>query len=272
MKNNKKSSVQYPSKSLAWPAPWAAVALIAQAEGLRLRAYLCPAKVWTIGWGETDGVTQGMVWTKAYADERFCEELTKYVHALAKLCRVPPNENQLGAFLSLAYNIGLAAFKKSTVLRQYNAGNYAAAARAFALWNKATVDGKKVELAGLTTRRAAEAAMFLTPVEDDEAPAVPMPQAVAAESKLVASPIAQGGAGMAGTGLVTLLSSVNDSAEQVSGGLSGVQEVAGTAGNLVSMLSTALGMTPTTLLGLAIMATGVVVMYWRHQQRAQGFA
>lgn len=272
MKNNKKSSVQYPSKNLPWPAPWAAVALIAAAEGLRLKAYLCPAKVWTIGYGETDGVTPGMVWTKQYADERLCEELTKYVNALTKLCRRQPNENQLGAFLSLAYNIGLTAFKKSTVLRQYNAGNYAAAARAFALWNKATVDSKKVELAGLTSRRAAEAAMFLTPVEDDEAPAVPMPQAVAAESKLVASPIAQSGAVSAGAGVLTVLSSVKENAEQMSGGLSVVQEAAGTASNLVSTLSTALGMTPTTLLGLAVLATGLTVMYWRHQQRQQGFA
>lgn len=269
---NKKKSLVLPAKNLPWPAPWAAVALLALAESLRLKAYLCPAGVWTIGWGETEGVVPGMVWTKPHADERLCQELTRYVGAIRKLCKAAPNDNQLGAFLSLAYNIGLTAFKKSTVLRQYNLGNYAAAARAFALWNKATIKGKKTELAGLTSRRAAEAALFLQPIEDDEAPAQPMPQAVAAESRLAASPITQSGAVTAGAGALTLLSSARDGAEQVSGGLSVVQEAAGTVSGLVSTLSTALGMTPTTLLGLAILATGVVVMYWRHQQREQGFA
>lgn len=271
MSNNKKNPL-LPARNFEWPIPWTAVALLAMAESLRLKAYLCPAKVWTIGWGETEGVVPGMVWTKQHADERLCQELAKYVDAVRKLCKVAPNENQLGAFVSLAYNIGLAAFKKSTVLRQYNAGNYAAAARAFALFNKATVDGKLVELPGLTSRRAAEAALFLKPTEDDEAPAHPMPQAVAAESKLAASPIAQSGAATAGAGALTLLSSVKDNAEQVSGGVSMLQEAASTASGLVSTLSSALGMTPTTLLGLAILATGLAVMYWRHEQRQQGFA
>lgn len=271
MTSTKKSPL-LPAIDLNWPVPWTAVALAATAESLRLKAYRCPAGVWTCGWGETEGVVAGMVWTKAYADQRFCDELTKYAGVVRQLCKVPPDGHQLGAFVSLAYNIGLEVFAKSTVLRQYNAGNYGAAARAFALFNKATVCGKKVELPGLTSRRAAEAALFLQPTEDDDAPALPMPQAVAAESKLVASPITQSGAGMAGAGALTLLSSAKDSAEQVSGSLSTMQEVASTASGLVATLSTALGMTPTTLLGLAILVTGVAVMYWRHEQRQQGFA
>ena len=268
----KKNTPVLPARNLAWPLPWAAVALIATAESLRLKSYLCPAGVWTIGWGETEGVVPGMVWTKPHADERFCVELTRFGQGVRALCKLSPNENQLGAFVSLAYNIGLAAFKKSTVLRQYNLGNYAASARAFALFNKATVNGKKVELSGLTSRRATEASLFLQSIEDDEAPAQPMPQAVAAESKLAASPITQSGAVTAGAGALTLLSSARDNVDQLSGSLSTVQQLASTASGLVSTLSTALGMAPTTLLGLAILVTGVTVMYWRHEQRQQGFA
>ena len=43
--------------------------LIKQFEGCRLKAYRCPAGIWTIGWGETQGVVEGMVWTQARADE-----------------------------------------------------------------------------------------------------------------------------------------------------------------------------------------------------------
>lgn len=214
----------------------------------------------------------GLAWPKQYADSRFCEELSKYAQAVQKLCKVPPNEHQLGAFVSLAYNIGLAAFKKSTVLCQYNAGNLAASARAFGLWNKATVDGRKFELPGLISRRAAEAALFLKPMGDDDAPAAPMPQAVEAESNLMASPMVQSGAVTAGAGALTLLSTVKELGEQVSGGLTVAQETARIASGFVSTLSSALGMTPTTILGLAIVATGLAVVYWRHQQPVQGFA
>jgi hypothetical protein len=72
-------------------------------------------------------------------------------------------------------------------LRPQNRGDHAAAARAFGLWNKARVNGKLTELRGLTSRRAAEAALYLRPSDGKPAP---MPQAVAPESRIAASPIA----------------------------------------------------------------------------------
>ena len=145
-----------PNPSLAWPVPWRAVQLIALAEGCRLRAYKCPAGIWTCGWGETQGVTAGTVWTQQYADQHFCESLTVRADAVRRMCAVPPTPNQLGALVSLAYNIGLEALRGSTVLRKHNAGQRTEAAAAFALWNKA---GGKV-LPGLGKRRAAEAELY----------------------------------------------------------------------------------------------------------------
>lgn len=107
--------------------------LIALAESLRLKAYLCPAKVWTLGWGETQGIEPGMTWTKAQADERLCSELASYAQKVRSLCKAQPNDMQLGAMVSLAYNIGLGAFKKSSVLKNSNANKFNAAARAFSL-------------------------------------------------------------------------------------------------------------------------------------------
>ena len=67
-----------PDPGLSWPIHWDAVQLIARAESCRLRAYRCPAGIPTIGWGETEGVRLGMVWTQEEADRRFCESLTDY--------------------------------------------------------------------------------------------------------------------------------------------------------------------------------------------------
>lgn len=189
-----------------WPIAWDAVELIGRKEDCRLVAYLCPAGVWTIGWGETDGVTPDMRWTEDQADARFLQQLRKRAARVEARCTLPPNANQLGAMTSLNYNIGDEGFARSTVLKRHNAGDFDAAARAFALWNKARVDGVLQVLNGLTLRRAEEARLYLTPVEG--APAPRMPQAVDGESNMAASPINRsaavvgaGGLAMAGQAL-----------------------------------------------------------------------
>ena len=64
--------------------------------------------------------------------------------------------------LSLTYNIGTRAFKSSTVLKKFNLGDISAAADAFLLWDKATVDGQLVAIEGLHKRREQEHTIFLT--------------------------------------------------------------------------------------------------------------
>jgi GH24 family phage-related lysozyme (muramidase) len=189
-----------PNKHLDWPIPYEAVCLVADTEGLRLEAYLCPAGVLTIGRGRTRGVKQFDTCTVAMADQWLCEDLTEFRDGVLKHVTRTPTPNQLGAMTSFAYNIGLGGFARSTVLRMHNAGDHQAAARAFALWNKA----KGKVLNGLTARRAREAALYLT---DDEV----MVQEVDPESQLTQSPIAQAGAVSVTSGALAVAATFGDS-------------------------------------------------------------
>jgi lysozyme len=174
----------------------AARTLIKQSEGLRLRAYLCPAGVPTIGYGHTRSVTAEDVRLarKIRLDEAEAlldQDLAEFDDLVRLCCTVPANENQHGAMVSLAFNIGAEGFRKSSVLRAHNRGDWAIAAQAFSLWNKATVGGRKVVLPGLVARRAAEAALYLQPVGPVDHR--PMPQAVEPEKPMAQSSIMQGG-------------------------------------------------------------------------------
>ncbi len=258
--------MQLPNPNLPWPIALAAVNLIAEREqgprgGVALKAYLCPAKVWTIGWGETDAdkARPGATCTREQADGWLLDDLTQRTAQVRALLTVHAEPNALGAMVSLAYNIGLGAFKGSTVLKAHNAGDHQAAARAFGLWNKARVNGVLTVLPGLTSRRAAEAALYLQP-EADAAPER-MPQAVAAESTLAASPITQGGAVTAGVGGLTLVQQAGEQAGAVG---AAVEQVKG-------LIVGGLGL-PHWTLPVLLIAAGVAVMVWRHRQRAGGWA
>ena len=134
-----------------------AMALIKRWEGCRLVAYKCPAGIWTIGWGSTGpGITEGVRWTQAQADERLARDVEKFMVGVRKLLRRPATDAQLGAMTSLAYNIGIGAFGSSTLLRLFNAGQTDLAAAQFAVWRRA---GGKV-LQGLVNRRADERRVF----------------------------------------------------------------------------------------------------------------
>lgn len=131
--------------------------IIKSFEGKELKAYKCPAGIWTIGYGDTENVKQGMIITEAEADARLSNRLNKdFCPAVERLVKVKINDNQFSALVSLVYNIGVGAFEKSTLLRKLNAGDFAGAAEQFDRWNKA---GGKV-LNGLVKRRAAERKLF----------------------------------------------------------------------------------------------------------------
>lgn len=144
----------------------AGLELIKRFEGLRLRAYQDVAGIWTIGYGHIKNVVAGMKISAAEAEEFLKEDLAEVEAALKKLITVKVNSNEFDALASLVFNIGTGAFKNSTTLRQLNKDNRLAAADAIELWNKATVNGKKVVIAGLAARRAAEKGLFLTPIEE----------------------------------------------------------------------------------------------------------
>ena len=132
--------------------------LIKHYEGCKLKAYLCPAGVLTIGYGHTKNVKRGDVISQQQADEVLVADLKEFENAVNDMVLVPLTENQRGALISFAFNVGIHALKKSTLLKKLNAKDYQGAANEFLRWNKA--GGK--ELKGLTLRRQAERELFLS--------------------------------------------------------------------------------------------------------------
>lgn len=140
------------------------IALIQRSESCRLRAYLCPAGVWTAGFGATGpDIGPDTVWTQEQADERFVRDLQRFEREVESLLTFEPTSNEFSALVSFAYNVGVGALAKSTLLRKFNAGDIEGAANEFLRWNKAA--GKV--LAGLTRRREAERDLFLSPDDND---------------------------------------------------------------------------------------------------------
>ena len=106
-----------------------------------------------------------MTWTQAQADARFDRDLARFAAGVERLLRGrPTTQAQFDAMVSFAYNVGLdddgdgiaEGFGDSTLLRLHKAGDFIGAANQFRLWNKQ----KGVVLAGLTRRRAGEAALY----------------------------------------------------------------------------------------------------------------
>ena len=139
----------------------AGVTLIKEFEGFVPKSYLCPAGVLTIGYGSTGThVKRGMTVTREEGEALLRYDLLRFERGVEVLTQgVPTTDNQFAAMVSLAFNIGLAAFTKSTVLKQHRKGNRQRAAAAFLLWIKG--GGRK--LPGLVRRRNAERKLYLTP-------------------------------------------------------------------------------------------------------------
>lgn len=153
--------------------------IIKRNEGCRLTAYLdtvAAPPVWTIGYGDTLGVHEGMTITQDEADEGLAQRLANEFEpgVLAALQGAPATQSQFDAMVSLAWNIGTRGFARSSVARFHVAGNYLAAADAFRLWNKA--GGKVIQ--GLVRRREEERALYLSQPATTVPPALD-PQLVA---------------------------------------------------------------------------------------------
>ena len=260
--------MHYPDKSWDWPIPYDCVQEICNGESCRLTAYRCPANVLTIGWGDTDNVFEGEVITQDEADQRLLRQLKRFAAAVASYCKVKPNANQLGGMVSLAYNIGIGAFAKSSVLALHNKGNFLGAAQAFSLFNKARVNGKPTVLPGLVKRRAHEAARYLTPVANDAAldgavsviPAVAMPQEVADAPSLAKNPLA---VTASVTGAGAALNAVSNAADQA-------QTLTAQVQNISSAVSGFFGLPTWVLVSLALGAVTIGLITYLHKQREAG--
>jgi len=142
-----------------------AIPFIKRWEGFRDTAYLCPAGKWTIGYGNTVSngkpVKKGDKLTKEDADKLVVKTVATFMDGVLKVVKYPYlSPNQLAALTSFAFNVGMGAFMASTMLKMINLGNVAGAAEQFKRWDKATVNGKLVQLAGLTSRRKQERELF----------------------------------------------------------------------------------------------------------------
>ena len=151
------------NKALAGAAFSAALAGLISLEGMELTAYKDIVGVPTICAGTTRGVKMGdtktaeQCWTIAAAEYR------EYEKTVIDNVKVSLNPNQQAALTWFTVNVGKYGFIGSTSLREFNRGDYAAGCKALRMWNKVTVNGRKVVSKGLDNRRKAEEALCVKP-------------------------------------------------------------------------------------------------------------
>jgi GH24 family phage-related lysozyme (muramidase) len=132
-------------------------------EGLELVAYQDAVGVWTIGYGHTSmagppEVIPGMKITEAEAEKILRQDLNYFEQGVEAAVAIATNPDQFSAMVSFAFNVGVTAFRDSTLLRKHNGGDFAGAADEFLRW----VFAGGQRLAGLERRRKAERALYLS--------------------------------------------------------------------------------------------------------------
>ena len=132
------------------------VALTEQFEGCSLTAYPDVKGVWTIGYGHTNDVSEGMTCTQEQADAWLQEDIQWAVRAVQTLVKVPLTQDEFNALCDFVFNVGSGNFAASTMLARLNLGDYAGAAAQFERWDLA--GGNVVR--GLLSRRIAEEKEF----------------------------------------------------------------------------------------------------------------
>lgn len=143
--------------------------LIKRHEGLSLKAYKDPVGVWTIGWGHTGpDAREGNEITNSRAESLLSQDIREAEDDIRRLVKRDLTQGQFDALVSWQFNTG--ALGKSTLLRELNAGNYAAVPGQLRRWVYGTVNGQKVILPGLVKRRSDEAVLWASAsaVETDE--------------------------------------------------------------------------------------------------------
>ena len=131
--------------------------LIKKFEGCKLKSYLCPAGVPTIGYGHTYGVKLDRTISVQEAEVLLDHDYQEAEDAVLSLVTVPLMDNELAALTSFVFNLGATNLSTSTLLKKLNKSDYKGAAEEFDKWVWA---GSK-KLNGLIARRAAEKELFL---------------------------------------------------------------------------------------------------------------
>jgi len=126
--------------------------LLTLREGFRTFAYKDTKGIWTIGVGHTGPeVHEGLTWTVDQVNDALREDVKTAEKAINDNVTVPLTVNQFDALVSFTFNVGVGAFKRSTLLKVLNQGNYTEAARQFDRW---------VIPVEITSRRMSEKAQF----------------------------------------------------------------------------------------------------------------
>jgi lysozyme len=131
--------------------------LTEQFEACRLTAYRDVKGVWTIGYGHTRGVYEGMVITQAQAEAFLLEDVKAASDAVNRLVTIAITQDEFDALVDFAFNCGIGALTGSTLLKDLNDGNFSAASDQFEVWDHAS--GQVI--VGLLRRRLAEKAEFV---------------------------------------------------------------------------------------------------------------
>lgn len=136
--------------------------LIKKYEGLRLRAYKCPAGKYTIGYGHTANVKYGDIITVEKAEELLKKDVSFISRELNQVIKIELNQHQFDALVSFTFNVGIGAFTTSTLLKKINSNNLKEVPTQLLRW---VYVGKKITK-GLVNRRKAEAELFIKPQGD----------------------------------------------------------------------------------------------------------
>ncbi|CAB5170408.1 COG3772 Phage-related lysozyme (muraminidase) [uncultured Caudovirales phage] len=225
-------------------------AMLKKFEGCKLKAYKCPAGIWTIGYGHTSAagapeVTSDLTISKEEALEILHRDLGQYEKGVAKLVKVELTQNQFDVLVDFAYNAGVGNFAKSGILKQVNAGAFDKVPDELMKWTKG---GGKV-LPGLVKRRQAECVWWRSNEHhpDDHTDHRSEPDTVPVK-------------GMA--------DSKQGNAALVTGGLAGLgaaKEVAAQVQDASDALEQILGLLKNTnfLIMIAICGLGAAIWFWR---------
>ena len=142
----------------------AALDLIERFEGYRRTAARLEDGRWTIGYGHTKTARQGAEVSEADAEALLIYDLMEVGGAVNDWVYTPLTQNQFDALCGFVFNIGLDNFRHSNVLRRLNEGDLLQAACAMEMWRRVDFEGEPIVLDALVRRRAAEKALFLTPL------------------------------------------------------------------------------------------------------------
>lgn len=237
-----------------------------------LRTYRDSAAVPTIGWGHTGhDVAMGQTITRDQAEALLRDDVDDREEAVLAMTGGKVTQGQFDALILFSYNAGIPGLRGSTLLKLHKAGKYEAAAKQFALWNKATVNGRKVALPGLTARRATEAAMYAT--HSVMAPSAPVRAAqVPVTAKNTTNVAAEPPKAMAKS--TTIASAVAMGTTAIGGGAEGVQKLIdalNTQKAQVAALSAQLHLAWTvTAMSVIILILSSYLIWKRFHDRAEG--